>query len=193
MKHPCAESVLIAVAFPGVNVVKAENACDMLSWVGGMVNVFPQSLDAVSFGVPSEDNDRGGFSNTQSLWIQMVGPALCQSRLALIGSRFHCITGILLRLRRSFKVSIGFFEASCPSRWAYPYFRVLLYSLLTTGLGFDVRCLPLVSCLAQTYCTSSIARSARSTVSLKGLGDVNRWLSRSHFHVSNQRSRHAFA
>ena len=35
---------------------------------------------------------------------------------------------ILLRLRRSFKVSIGFVEASCPSRWSYPYLFVRLYS-----------------------------------------------------------------
>ena len=86
---------------------------------------------------------------------------------------------IILRLRRSFKESIAFVEASCPSRWFYPCFLVIFSSLLTTGLGSDVRCLSLVSCLTQTDCTSSIAQSARSTISLKGLGKVSRWLSRS--------------
>ena len=42
--------VLSAVAFPAVNVVDAENYCDMRSWVGDMVNIFPQSLDAVALG-----------------------------------------------------------------------------------------------------------------------------------------------
>ena len=32
--------------------------------------------------------------------------------------KYYCI---LLRLRRSFKISIGFGEASCPSQWSYPY------------------------------------------------------------------------
>ena len=51
MKHPCAECVLSTVAYPVVNVANAENTCNMLSWVGGMVNIFPQSLDAVTFEV----------------------------------------------------------------------------------------------------------------------------------------------
>ena len=51
IKHPCAEYGLTAVAFPAVMVVNAENTCNMLNWVGGMVNTFPQSLDAKAFGL----------------------------------------------------------------------------------------------------------------------------------------------
>ena len=51
MKHPCAECVLSAVAFPTVNVVNAENTCNTLSWVSGMVTILSQSIDAVAFGV----------------------------------------------------------------------------------------------------------------------------------------------
>ena len=50
-KHPCAECVLSAVAFPAANVVNAEKAFNVLTWLGGMVNIFPQNLDAVAFEV----------------------------------------------------------------------------------------------------------------------------------------------
>ena len=48
---------------------------------------------------------------------------------------FSC--SILLRLHRSFTVSIGLDEASFPSRWAHPYFHCFLYSSLATGLGLS--------------------------------------------------------
>ena len=60
IKHPCVECVL-EVAFPAVNVVNAENACSVLSWVGGMVNISPESLDVVPIGGSFADSDRGGF------------------------------------------------------------------------------------------------------------------------------------
>ena len=56
---------------------------------------------------------------------------------------------------------------------------------------FDVFLLLLVS--PKLNCTSCIAWSARITVSLKGLGEVSRWLSRSQSHVSAKRIRHDFA
>ena len=43
--------MLSAVAFPAVNVVNAENTCNVLSWVGGMVNISRRRLDAVTSGV----------------------------------------------------------------------------------------------------------------------------------------------
>ena len=69
--------MLSEVAFPAVNVVNAENLCNMLSWVGGMVNISPQSLDAVDFAVRRKTIIEGAFLKTQSLWIQMVEPVLC--------------------------------------------------------------------------------------------------------------------
>ena len=53
--------------------------------------------------------------------------------LHFLGTRFYC--SVLLRLHRSFNVSIGLDGASFPSRWAYPYFHCFLYSALATGLG----------------------------------------------------------
>ena len=92
------------MAFPAVNVVNAEDTCNMQ--LGGRDGqCFPSKPRCCGFWGALEDNDGEGFSNTQSLWIQVVEPALCRSRLALIGSRFYCS---ILRLRRSFEVSIGF-------------------------------------------------------------------------------------
>ena len=45
------------------------------------------------------------------------------------------VCGVLLPLHGTFNVSIRFVEASCPSQWSCPYLVVLLYSLLTSGLG----------------------------------------------------------
>ena len=83
-----------------------------------------------------------------------------------------------------FQVKYWICWASCPSQRSYTYFFVLSYFLLATGLGSDVRCLPLLSSATQTFCTSSIARGARNTNSLKGLGDLSWSLPRSHFQVS---------
>ena len=64
---------------------------------------------------------------------QIMDPPQYHRCLHFLGTRFHC--SILLRLRRSFRVSIGLDEASFPSRWAYPYFQCFLYSPLATGPG----------------------------------------------------------
>lgn len=56
----------------------------------------------------------------------------CRRSLVFGGSRLYC--SILLRLRLSFELNIGLDVASFPSPWAYPYFIVLLYRQLATGL-----------------------------------------------------------
>ena len=46
--------------------------------------------------------------------------------LHFLGTRFYCS---ILRLHRSFQVSVGLDEASFPSRWAYTHTSIASYTL----------------------------------------------------------------
>ena len=55
----------------GVGVVCVCFVVSVISWVAGMVNVFPESLDAVAFETHCPTVIEGA-SPLQSSWIQMV-------------------------------------------------------------------------------------------------------------------------
>ena len=49
-KHPCAERVLSAVAFPATNAAYADNTCNVRRWVGLKVNI-SSTFNVVAVGV----------------------------------------------------------------------------------------------------------------------------------------------
>ena len=77
-------------------------------------------------------NDRSGLDSRSNSPVPNHGATSVPSMSLFLETRFYC--SILLRLHRSFKVSIGLDEASSPSRWAYPYFHCLLCIGYRTGV-----------------------------------------------------------